>query len=106
MATIKRKKKYLKKQVPVETPETFEIEKNPPPPSYSKWNPERDAIIKKIEATLRGVKTGEAFIIEAKNKNTVQGYLSKAYPEERFSYILIPDNPEKMHVYRLTYPKK
>lgn len=106
MATIKRKKKYLKKQAPVVTPDIFEIEKNPPSPRYSKWNPERDALIKKVDATLETLKIGEAFIIDTTSKNTVSAYLAKEYATERWSYITIPDNPDKVRVYRLAYTKK
>lgn len=105
MATIKRKKKYLKKQAPVETLETFEIEKNPPP-FVSRWNPERVAILSKVDATLKSVKPGEAFIIRTDQRNTIQKHLRDSYPNDRFSFQLIHDNPDKSRVYRLAYPKK
>jgi hypothetical protein len=100
-----RKSKYLKRYSATDRGDLYEIEKNPPP-FVGRWDPERAAVITKVDATLKNVHIGEAFIIPAKYRATVFKYLRDNYPADKFATQIIPDNPDKLRVYRLAYPKK
>jgi hypothetical protein len=95
-----RKSKYLKVRADI-----FEVEKMPPP-FIGRWNPERAAILAKVDETLKTVNVGQAFIIPTEYRGTVFKYLRDSYPADKFATQIIPDNPDKLRVYRLAYPKK
>jgi hypothetical protein len=98
-STPVKRKKALKRV------DIFEIERNPPP-FTSRWNPERAAILAKVDETLKTVNIGEAFIVPAKYRHTVSKYVTENYPADKFSFQAIHDNPDAVRVYRLAYPKK
>jgi len=100
-----RKSKYLKRYSVTDRGDIFEIEKNPPP-FVSRWNPERAAILTKVDETLKTVFVGEAFLIPTIQRHPVQKHLRNAYPADRFSIQKIHGNPDKLRVYRLAYNKK
>jgi hypothetical protein len=96
--TVKRKKALKRVDI-------FEIEKVPPP-FTSRWNPERVAVLRKVDETLKTVSIGQAFIIPAKYRHTVSKYVTENYTADKFSFQAIHDNPDMVRVYRLAYPKK
>jgi hypothetical protein len=95
-----RKSKYLKARVDI-----FEIEKNPPP-IIGRWNPERAALLNKLDETLKAVPVGGAFIIPTEQRHPVHKHLRDGYPADKFSFQHIHGNPDKLRVYRLAYTKK
>ena len=74
----------------------FEIEKYPP--NY-RLNPDLEATLKRIDATLAIIKPGEAFVVGSKSRHSIKKHISEKYPNLVFVYSLIKDNKKMMRVY-------
>lgn len=105
----KQKRAYTKRLPPVVSAtsknETFLVEELPPPPLRGA-SLEKLALLDKVDRTLPNVKPGQAFIIDAKDKNIVQSHLKRVCSSEQFLYMKVHDNPNAIRVYRLDTKKK
>jgi len=73
----------------------FEIEENPPVIGRSAFG----ITMERIDATLKLLKPGQAFVMPSISINSVRKYLRQTYTSEKFSCTVIQDNPEMMRVF-------
>lgn len=99
------KRRYKKRtQKLVDGTDAFTVEEAPPP-LVRGATPEKLKILAKVEKTLHIVQPGQAFIIPTEWRHTIERYLKRHYPVERFEFNRIPDNPDAMRIYRLAWDK-
>lgn len=89
---------------PADGIDAFTVEEAPPPPVRGA-SPEKLMILIKVEKTLRIVQPGQAFIIPTEWRHTIERYLKRHYPSERFEFNRIADNPDALRIYRLVWEK-
>lgn len=76
----------------------FEIEAAPP--SY-RLNPDLMHTLKRVEATIKLMKPGEAFVVPSKSRHSIKKMIEEKWPDLLFRYSKIKDNPAMMRIYFL-----
>src|SRR5262245_38666719 len=59
----------------------FEIESEPP--SF-RSNPELESVLKRVEATVKLIKPGQAFIVPARSRHSIKKFIDQKWPELAF----------------------
>lgn len=80
--------------------DTFQIEVAPPP-LVRGATAEKLALLTKVDRTMANTKPGQAFIIPISGESTIKRHLKREYPNDRFSFTKIADNPDGLRVYLL-----
>ena len=70
--------------------EALQIETTPPP-FIRGLTPEKIAYLKKLEFTVKQVKPGQAFIVPSDRVNTTKTWLSREYPDRKYSFAIIDE---------------
>lgn len=77
----------------------FEIEETPPPPARA-IPEEKRLLLEKVDRTVLAMKSGSAFIAEARFKNIIQAHLKKEHAGFIFRAYGIPDNKKAIRIYK------
>lgn len=79
---------------------TFEIEATPPP-LIRGITAEKQRLYDRLDATVTNTAIGQAFIIPALNRNSVESCLKRTYTGDRWAFAKVAGNDAVLRVYRL-----